>query len=330
MKILVFEYITGGGLAGQALPVSLLAEGRMMLQALLDDLKSLPNLPVLLPLDDRCRNVSLPRNTEVVPVAQTDDIQQILTDLIPQAGLVWLIAPESDGILEGLARLVTAQQKILLLSQPETLAICANKLSTYRCLLANGIPAVETLSLAGLHQAPFPACVIKPIDGVGCEGSLIVDDPAYYPAAIANLLNRESLLVQPLQVGQVLSLSCLFKQGRGWLLCCNRQLVEVRQNRFSLRSCLVNAAHPQLALYQELVDRVAAAMPGLWGYIGIDIIETPDQGPLVLEINPRLTTSYAGIRRATGINVVEQVLRLLDGDPYLCFSDNQSVQVDIH
>ncbi|AEG00674.1 ATP-grasp domain-containing protein [Methylomonas methanica] len=329
MKILVFEYITGGGFAGQVLPVSLLAEGRMMLQALLDDLKFLPNLPALLPLDDRCLNVSLPRGTEVVPVAQTDDIKHILTDLISRAGLIWLIAPESAGVLTGLAQLAGAQQKILLLSQPETLAICANKLSTYHCLLANGIPAVETLSLRGLHEAPFSACVIKPIDGVGCEGSLIVENPTHYPAAIAKLMNHESLLVQPLLAGQVLSLSCLFKQGRGWLLCCNQQQVEVRQNRFSLQACLVNAGYPQLTLYQELVDSVAAAMPGLWGYIGIDIIDTPDRGPLILEINPRLTTSYVGIRQATGINVVEQVLRLLDGDPYLCFSNNQPVLVDI-
>lgn len=329
MKILVFEYITGGGLAGQALPASLLAEGRMMLQALLDDLKFLPNLPVLLPLDDRCLNLSLPQNTEVVSVAQTDDINDVLADLIQQAGLIWLIAPESAGVLTGLAQQVAAQHKILLLSQPETLAICANKLATYQTLLANGIPAVQTLSLEGLHEAPFPASVIKPIDGAGCEGSLIMDTPAAYSAALEGLLDQQSMLVQPLLIGQALSLSCLFKQGRGWLICCNQQQVTARHNRFSLQACLVNAGDSQLALFQALVDRVAAAMPGLWGYIGIDIIDTPDRGPLILEINPRLTTSYVGIRQATGINVAEQVLRLLDGDPYLCFSNNQPVQVAI-
>ena len=41
MKILVFEYITGGGLNKQALPESLLQEGRLMLQALLDDFREL-------------------------------------------------------------------------------------------------------------------------------------------------------------------------------------------------------------------------------------------------------------------------------------------------
>lgn len=330
MKILVFEYITGGGLAGQVLPASLLAEGRMMLQALLDDLKCLPNLQVLLPLDDRCLNFSLPANTQVVSVAQADDIQQRLPDLIKQAGFVWLIAPESDGMLAALAGMVAQQQKILLLSPPATLAICADKLATYRCLATNNIPVVETLCMEGLIDAPYPICVIKPIDGVGCVGSLIVENPDQYAAAVKALPEAENFLIQPLLAGQAISLSCLFKQGRGWLLCRNQQQVAVKHQCFSLRACLVNADYPRLDFYQDLVDRIAIAMPGLWGYIGIDIIETPDQGPLILEINPRLTTSYVGIRRAIGINVVEQVFRLLDGDPYLCFSNNQPVRVDIH
>ncbi|MCQ8105697.1 ATP-grasp domain-containing protein [Methylomonas sp. SURF-2] len=329
MKILVFEYVSGGGLAGQDLPASLLAEGRMMLQALLDDLKSLPNLHLLLPLDERCADFSLPANTQVVPIKRSDDIRQRLSDLIERAGFVWLIAPESGGLLAGLARMVVQQRKILLLSPPDTLAICADKLATYRCLSANGIPAVETLGLAGLNEPPYPVCVIKPIDGVGCEGSLIVENPAEYSAAVENLPTPEKLLIQPMQAGQAISLSCLFKRGRGWLLCRNRQQLAVTQRSFNLRACLVNADHPGLDQYQDLVDRVARALPGLWGYIGIDIIETPDRGPLILEINPRLTTSYVGIRRAIGINVVEQVFRLLDGDPFLCFSNNQEVRVDI-
>ncbi len=40
MKILVFEYITGGGFNKQELPDSLASEGRLMLNALLDNLRS--------------------------------------------------------------------------------------------------------------------------------------------------------------------------------------------------------------------------------------------------------------------------------------------------
>ena len=64
--------------------------------------------------------------------------------------------------------------------------------------------------------------------------------------------------------------------------------------------------HPR---YAGLASAVARALPGLWGYCGVDFIET-DSGPQVLEVNPRLTTSYAGLRRATGLNCAQLVLDL--------------------
>lgn len=45
---------------------------------------------------------------------------------------------------------------------------------------------------------------------------------------------------------------------------------------------------------------MAEAIPGLEGLFGIDILLTAE-GPVVVEVNPRLTTAYAGLRRALGI-----------------------------
>jgi predicted ATP-grasp superfamily ATP-dependent carboligase len=50
-------------------------------------------------------------------------------------------------------------------------------------------------------------------------------------------------------------------------------------------------------------------MPELWGYAGVDLMQC-EQGPRVLEINPRLTTSYAGLRQSLGINPAALVLEL--------------------
>nr|WP_269902909.1 ATP-grasp domain-containing protein [Xanthobacter dioxanivorans] len=46
---------------------------------------------------------------------------------------------------------------------------------------------------------------------------------------------------------------------------------------------------------------MAEAFPGLAGIFGIDILLTPD-GPVVVEVNPRLTTAYAGLGPALGRN----------------------------
>lgn len=330
MKILVFEYITGGGLAGQALPDKLAAEGRMMLQALLDDLKSLPDLELILPLDERCLDFSLPANARVAPVGTNVDINRLLSELMLEADAVWPVAPETDGLLANIARQVMAFGKTLLLSEPETVAMCGDKLATYRRLRDHGLPVVETLPLLGLAESPFPLGVIKPIDGVGCEGNRIIEDSRQFQAAIAGLEDAGRYLIQPMCHGQAASLSCLFERGRSWVLCRNHQQIAVENRQFHLQACIVNAAAGGLAAYQGLADLVARAMPGLWGYVGIDLIETPGEGALILEINPRLTTSYVGIKRATGINVAEQTLRLLDGEPNLIFSKRQPVTVVIH
>ena len=46
---------------------------------------------------------------------------------------------------------------------------------------------------------------------------------------------------------------------------------------------------------------MVTACPGLDGFIGIDVILT-EEGPVVVEINPRVTTAYAGLRQALGLN----------------------------
>jgi tyramine---L-glutamate ligase len=330
LKLLVLEYITGGGFAGETLPTALMAEGRMMLQALLDELKLLPQLQLRLVLDDRCSDISVPANTQVHWMAQTDDLQQVLPELINQSDWVWPIAPETDGILTKIALQVVKQQKILLLSDPETVALCSNKLWTYQSLVEKAIPVVETYLLADLIKQPFDACVIKPIDGVGCEGNQIIRNRDQFQRTIDSLDNPGRYVIQPLLAGQAISLSCLFKGGRGWLLCCNQQQIDIINDQFNLQGCLVNTSNKRKAFYQTVVDQIADAIPDLWGYIGIDIIETVEEGPLILEINPRLTASYVGIKLATGINVAEQVINLLYGEPCLVHANQVSVNVVIH
>ncbi len=66
----------------------------------------------------------------------------------------------------------------------------------------------------------------------------------------------------------------------------------------------------------------------MWGYAGIDLIETAEQ-ILVLEINPRLTTSFAGIDAALGVNVAEMVLQLLQGEPDINPLRNQAITINV-
>ncbi len=75
------------------------------------------------------------------------------------------------------------------------------------------------------------------------------------------------------------------------------------------RGGTVGGAEARRPALEPLAQGVAAALPGLWGYVGADVVDGPD-GPAVIEINPRLTTSYVGLAESLGINPAGLVLAL--------------------
>ena len=316
-------------MVGQALPSSLLSEGRMMLQALLDELDGMPDVEIWLPLDERSGNIRLPKRSHVILVNESDDVQEVLRNLIHKCDAFWPTAPETEGVLAMLARLTLDREIRLLLSNPKTVDLCTDKWATYQCLKTNNIPVVETLKLSYMRFSPFTECVFKPIDGVGCEGNHIVEDAEEFRCVSDQLTAAGHYIVQPYLKGRAVSLSCLFKQGKAWLLTYNEQLMSSENKSFKLLGCIVNRPNPDPEGYIKLINNIAQALPDLWGYVGIDLIETAGAGPVVLEINPRLTTSYSGIRAATGINVAEQIFLLLTGEPDLIFSHSHAIKIAI-
>lgn len=326
---MVFEYITGGGLLGQALPASLASEGGLMLQALIAELKCLDNIELCVPLDVRGNKPTFLSESEIVTLSPDCDIFRVLTGLLTEVDLFWPIAPETNGILQSLAELAIAAHVELLSANPATLAVCADKYATYQALKARAMPVMETRLLDQGAVGLGDNIVIKITDGVGCLDSLQVSTE-HLSATIAELNEPQRYILQPYTDGQAASLSCLFKHGQAWLICYNHQQVVLEKGRFSLQGCLVNVQTDKLDFYRKLTKEIAEALPGLWGYVGIDFIENHELGPLVLEINPRLTSSYAGIRQATGINVAEQILRLRHADPVLQACRNETVQISIN
>ena len=78
--------------------------------------------------------------------------------------------------------------------------------------------------------------------------------------------------------------------------------------RLSYRGGRVPFDHPLRPLAFWRAEEVVRAIPGLKGYVGIDMVLT-DCDAVVIEVNPRVTTSYVGIRK---------VLRQNSGAMMLC------------
>lgn len=323
MKLLIFEYITGGGFNKQELPDSLADEGRLMLQALLDNLAGISGIEPVVMLDSRVTGSINTAGINTLIIKPEHNSHEEFARLAHYCDAVWPIAPEFDGILQALCQTVELMGKLLLTSPVGAVAITGNKFYTWLHFNQHQIATIPTRLLDTVSYSAGE-WIIKPVDGVGCGDSYLIVDRQDFEL-MSTRIGR--YIIQPHIAGKKTSLSCLFKQGHGWLLCANLQHFSIINKQYRLSEITVNY-YTDLSVYQTLVDNIARVLPELWGYVGIDLIETPEQ-ILVLEINPRLTTSFVGIYDATGINVAEAVLQLLTGLPIPTATCNQPVTIKV-
>ncbi|MDD2724551.1 MAG: ATP-grasp domain-containing protein [Methylovulum sp.] len=324
MKILIFEYITGGGFNRQELPTGLIKEGRLMLQALLANFAELEPIELTVMLDSRLASHFDTEYLDTVIISPEQNPHEVFNRLIAECDAVWPIAPEFDGILQNLCLAVAAQAKVLLAPPAGAVALTGNKYFTYQRLIENNIATVLTqLS----DQAEFTAgeWIIKPIDGAGCGDSFILTNPEDFAD---HAIRSAQFIIQPHLNGDKTSLSCLFKNGECWIVSVNKQGFKIIERQYQLTEIIVNS-QPISENYQKLAGQIAQAFPELWGYVGIDLIETAEE-IRVLEINPRLTTSFAAIQAALGLNIAQLTLQLLYGQPVIKPTINQAITLNLH
>ena len=106
-------------------------------------------------------------------------------------------------------------------------------------------------------------------------------------------------------VGFHASVSLLIGGGRCLPISLNLQLIEPG-SRFKYRGSQVPFDHPNRDRAMRLAALAAGLIPGLKGYVGVDMVLGADLIQLI-EINPRLTTSYIGLRQVTSMNLAQAI-----------------------
>ena len=128
-------------------------------------------------------------------------------------------------------------------------------------------------------------------------------------AAIFGKDGRQAI-VQPYLAGEALSVAAIADGGSRSVevFPVGRQHVS-DDGRFHYQGGTIPASVPNPAGAERLVRDVCHSIPGLAGYIGFDLILTPDARRLVVvEANPRLTTAYLGYRELAKENLAVRML----------------------
>ena len=309
-RVLVYEYASGGGLAGRRVPPSLQCEGAAMRAALVADLVAIGRHEIVTSADARV-GTDLPRSVEVMTLPDGDRAREAaLGHAIGSVDAVWLIAPETDRILERLADRVARRGKILLGSDADAIARASDKAALARRLVGLSIRHPRTLRLTrrvGLtHTAAkigYPI-VVKPARGAGSDGISLVRDGREWRRAVSvarRVNNRGAVILQEYVRGIAASVSVLADGHRATALSVNQQIL-AGSPPFAYRGGRTPLGHELAPRAITAALEACRAVPGLRGFVGVDVVLT-ESDVAVIEINPRLTTAYLGVRAAVNENV---------------------------
>jgi predicted ATP-grasp superfamily ATP-dependent carboligase len=221
-----------------------------------------------------------------------------LPEMIRRADLTIPIAPETGGTLRDLADLIAEAGGHSLGSMPGAIDIAADKLRLAAHLSAAGVRcpcSTRFVPRDGLsREASYPA-ILKPIDGAGCVETLFVTGPN---DPLVSTFSGDVGLLQPFVPGEPRSATFLAHPGGPpILLCVARQFIEIAGGRLAYRGGRILTED----LPRDHPARLAvSSVPGLSGLIGVDYIQDHATSAVVLEINPRPTTSCVGLIAALG------------------------------
>jgi hypothetical protein len=307
-RILVHEYVTGGGWPEPELPVGLADEALAMLRAVLADFRAWGQVHTMATSDARLASADLAADRVVV--LRPDRQGDTLLSLAAECTAALVIAPESQGVLAGLSQDLESLGVRLLGARSDAVAVAADKWQCYQLFRENAIPTPETYRVEGdelltVAERFGPPWVVKPQDGVGAEGVGLATDLESLGRVQALLGSGRPTLLQRYIKGVHASVSLLTTGQRSVALSLNEQRMEVGLP-FVYRGGRIPLEHPLEERAMNLARQAVGLIPGLRGYVGVDLVLTPSEC-YVLEINPRLTTSYVGLRRVTDLNLAEAI-----------------------
>ena len=270
--VVVVEAVTGG-LCGEVQP-SLRAEGEAMREAAVASLSRAGRTVVTPVIADQSlvlRSASGDR-----PI---DDWRAVF-NVRPAAAL--LVAPETGGMLAGLIREFQSRGVALSANcRAEDVELLGDKLRTFR-RIGGILPIVRTVAAAEVEtlrrvRGPF---VVKPRDGAG-TGFRLSDRPEA----------GEGEVCQPYVEGTAYSVLGLFADDRSAPIMISRQDIATEDGRGVYRGG-VSKAEGCSRLERGLLRTLTFAMPRLRGPVGIDYVRDSAGEVHVVDINPRLTTSF--------------------------------------
>jgi predicted ATP-grasp superfamily ATP-dependent carboligase len=321
LNLLVYEHASGGGFADERIPPDMLSEGYGMLRTLISDFKA-EGCDITTFLDLRLKTLNPPIEADnIIWISSRKELDENIRKLSGLVDAVYVIAPESGQVLQKLVEIVEACGGACLNCQIDAIKKASSKVTIYEVLKKSGLRVPETVTMSFLEnlshikrivsELGFPV-VFKPIDGVGCSGLSVARDTTQIAAAVDKIMRESSskcFIVQKLIKGVSASVSLISTGEKALPITLNKQMVTLAppHSQSSYNGGIVPFTHSLDKEALKAAQMAVNSLKGLKGYVGVDMVLAKD-GPVVMEVNPRLTTSYIGLRKVVNFNPAQALI----------------------
>lgn len=319
MKLLVFEYANAIGLEDPATTV----EGTHMLEGLLADLNHI-GADYIISEDSRIKYPVNIAEGNCNPLVIDEELLPWLGENVARFDACLPVAPEEDLILYEITKILEKNKVKTIGSSSEAVLACSDKFETYN-ILKDDLPMIETEKVFFSNLKDYKDIfsngkdmLVKPADGVSCSGVRVVRSYADFIKASANLKRTTSLpyfLLQDRVKGKSTSVSILSTGEEAIPLSLNRQNIDFNEGKLAYNGGEVPYEHSLSDDAKDIAKRTVRSIKGLKGYVGVDLLlDDTNEEIYILEINPRLTTSYVALRRLLNFNLGEAIVKAIDGE----------------
>lgn len=305
MQLALIEFLSAGGDAGPDAHETdeLRAQGLGMLRAVARQLSQFFTLraPVSQTTASAIGDAAFPGQLDVVAGGDAISLQRQWLESASQCDVTLVIAPESDGILVHLLQLLGDAGVKLLNCDLEFTRCAADKLLTYQRLQHSRVPTPATLTTAQFRRdAPSGAWLRKP--RFGCGSADI--------AAADSAVGSDDAIFQPFVLGAPTGCAVL-ASADGQYLALPPLIQKLRPGSFEYNGSDGTVPdHLDPTLRQLAIDAVRALPGRPRGYVGVDMIVAQEGPPVVLDINPRFTSSAAYLPPADQHRIASTYLEL--------------------
>lgn len=330
----ILEYIVGGGLLhldSESIGSSFRTEGWTMLSTLVEDWNRCTTdgetWEVVAPLDPRATEwFSLPADDRFSLLDPRQSFLEQWCRYAVDADAIILIAPESGGELGRLSAAIDEVSDARLGCRSPFLERASDKWMMAEYISDEYLhPQTLTPDRFHAYTKSVPSAltrewVLKPTDGAGCDG-IWKGNGAALVSYVQQHAGCPGSLIQHYLPGKPASVAAWITASGRWWLPPVWQDIHWTKTTSSEGDSLEHPTYlggsgpidpTYWATIHAFANRVLDLLgPGALGWVGIDFVLNEDHAQprcSAIEVNPRWTTSYAGLRQLYDGNLLEQFL----------------------